>query len=583
MSKLHYASFTLLVSLLACKSGQPARVANSTLASESDSEAGQKYPGPPKSDKFNQNYIWQDYCSGNVNNPSAQIIPNYDNNLVRNAAGKLSQMWDHSYYMYDEYLRKYPETKIDPPGGVTQNAHTFLVYLCGEFRDRPSMIAAKLGWLASTNVLGREKVETFDVTRDPFEQMTAHDYLPFTRMSAALYQARISNEKIQIGQYRVDTPVPAMTVCDVKYMFSEYIRKGRSFDSISSYNSNFEQFKSNCSQEDLDYLVDFRGDSNIKPNSPESNAMIWFGMSTVMQCLDREKAAPDGNKYVVERVQCDGSVKTRTYTQNIKIGDEQCAEYYSKPFETRWNAARSALGSWMLRHESLDYNANNTKKIMKIIPNFGDDYSSSPMNFFVESEKGHLMENWKQYWHSSSFGIENQYNTGDFQVMLYERLKAAVDRHTDWYASGYDDEIGHGKTRSQAFSPFVASSYEISLSDGFVNCGPTIPCICNDTSWKDSRNYKHFMYVFKVYKDRWYTPHNLQNKQIPNFDLDWFDETTFGTVPLAKQERAWDRLGTPLENELYTVLYLHNICSNGRVAEQVDSKGRGICGPGFNQ
>ena len=50
----------------------------------------------------------------------------------------------------------------------------------------------------------------------------------------------------------------------------------------------------------------------------------------------------------------------------------------------------------------------------------------------------------------------------------------------------------------------------------------------------------------------------------------WFDETTFGTTGLAKSERAWDRLGTALEDEFDSILYLHNICSDGRLESAND-------------
>jgi hypothetical protein len=79
----------------------------------------------------------------------------------------------------------------------------------------------------------------------------------------------------------------------------------------------------------------------------------------------------------------------------------------------------------------------------------------------------------------------------------------------------------------------------------------------------DSRNYKHFMFVFKIHKDNWYTPEriNAEDQPVPNFDRYWFDETSFGESGLANSEKAWDRLGTALEDELDTVLYLHNISS----------------------
>ena len=55
---------------------------------------------------------------------------------------------------------------------------------------------------------------------------------------------------------------------------------------------------------------------------------------------------------------------------------------------------------------------------------------------------------------------------------VYKLIRNAVDRHTDWYNSGYDDEMNQQmnqrRARDQAYSPFVASSYEMSASDDFV-------------------------------------------------------------------------------------------------------------------
>jgi hypothetical protein len=72
------------------------------------------------------------------------------------------------------------------------------------------------------------------------------------------------------------------------------------------------------------------------------------------------------------------------------------------------------------------------------------------------------------------------------------------------------------------------------------------------------------MFVFKVRKEYWYTPEsiNAEETPIPNFDRYWFDETSFGESGLANSERAWDRMGTALEEEHAAVLYLHNIASH---------------------
>ena len=51
-----------------------------------------------------------------------------------------------------------------------------------------------------------------------------------------------------------------------------------------------------------------------------------------------------------------------------------------------------------------------------------------------------------------------------------------------------------------------------------------------------------------------------------------FDETSIGTNGLANSERALDRLGTALEGEMDSIIYLHNIRTNGSVDAKCGSE-----------
>ena len=72
------------------------------------------------------------------------------------------------------------------------------------------------------------------------------------------------------------------------------------------------------------------------------------------------------------------------------------------------------------------------------------------------------------------------------------------------------------------------------------------------------------MFVFRIHKDNWFTPESINDQELPlpNFDRVWLDETSFGNSSLANSEKAWDRLGTALEDEHDAILYLHNISSH---------------------
>ena len=133
--------------------------------------------------------------------------------------------------------------------------------------------------------------------------------------------------------------------------------------------------------------------------------------------------------------------------------------------------------------------------------------------------------------------------------LAYERLREAVDRHTDWYSSGFND--GNGVSKDQAYSPFVASSYEMSESNKFTSCGATVQC--------PPDGLKRWMFVFRIKKQNWYTPARILKNERINFDTMWFDETSFGASGLANNEKAWDRLGTAMEAELDSILYLIHV------------------------
>ncbi|MCJ8277167.1 MAG: hypothetical protein HRT44_07185, partial [Bdellovibrionales bacterium] len=135
------------------------------------------------------------------------------------------------------------------------------------------------------------------------------------------------------------------------------------------------------------------------------------------------------------------------------------------------------------------------------------------------------------------------------QELVYERLRGSVDRHTNWYAAGFND--GNGVVKDQAFSPFVASSYVMSASDEFTTCGITVQC--------PPDGLKRWMFIFRVKPENWYNPQRILDNEPVDFDKMWFDETSFGDSGLANGESAWDRLGTAMEEELDSILYLIHV------------------------
>jgi hypothetical protein len=504
----------------------------------------------PDQQKTEDNYrLWSEYCIGD-REATQRPMPNYKNAFVMEAATQLSRVSAHSFSLYSD-ISAHHKTKVpdELAGSVKNMAHEFLGYLCGEFRDRATMVEAKVKWVANMNYLDDEESE-FDPAGDPWSQMRAKDYDPYIQLTDALWDARQSalsaegKRYTKVGSIETDTPVVGMTVCETRYIFADYVRKDRAFDSLEAFKTGYEAFKTeNCNlPEDEDYYYDFRGDSNIKPNSPESNGMIWFSRSLVRQCDARPTATP-----------------YQTARPETNIGDAACQRYFKYPFTERWNAARAGLATWVLvdpANGGLDSNSQYT-----VIPRHEtrDDYLFGDLApYRATNQNGEPVKLLPGYiWKYGALGLPEMH--ANDKEKINRLIQIAVDRHTDWYNSGYDDQMPYKTyTRDQAYSPFVASSYEMSKSDSFVTPGTTVPVI--DES---SRNFKHWMFVFKIHKDNWYTPEriNAEDQPVPNFDRYWFDETSFGDTGLANTERAWDRLGTALEGELEALLYLHNLPS----------------------
>lgn len=568
--------------------------------------------------------LWNRYCGGQ--RLSTEIPkPNYNNDEVLTAVKKLALVSPYSFYFYSGPLFAYELKKgkelVDPPINFPQvsevkngkkNAHAFMTLLCGEFRDRPSLIQAKIKWVNKMHTLPDSPQKPINVKEDLWKQMSAHSYKSYITNSKLIFDAKkyslkSANYSVRMGQYNEDYPVEPYTVCETKFIFKKFVETNSRFNpkNLNQYLSEYKKFKNRCAQDDLDHIYDFRGDSNFKPNSPESNGMIWYSSTITNNCTRRY------GQYVLKDA------------AKEKVQDAQiCEKYATRPFAYRWAAARAGLATWMLRDKSHDAVFSAEGSPVFILPHLnpmekpfgfklplgreeemiyepeknengkyitwddqtGDmkelsdeeaaqveaDYKKQVADLEVRKAEANVArfdflkdwENSKQaFWERADLGFNQLTGLGTKNAnieLVYERLRDAVNRHTDWYSSGYDD--GLGTNRDQAYSPFVASSYEMSASDAFTAPGTTVQ--------SPADGCKHWMFVFKLKKDQWYNTRSIQAKTPIDFNKHWFDETSLGTNNLADTEHAFDRLGTALEGEMDSILYLHNITTSGAVDSQ---------------
>jgi hypothetical protein len=516
--------------------------------------------------------LWNKYCIGKADSTDIPQV-NYKNEDVKAAAAILNKIAPRSFVNYSGTVKVYKLNKNDSPNppagapaGTTNATHNFLTILCGEFRDRATMIEAKLKWVQKINKLAiTEANKPIDITKNIWSQITAAMYQPYLTISEQVFQLKRQDDESKGNRYltynnsavaeKIDYPVPGQTICETKFIFAELIQKGvTSVTDYADYKTKYDAFSAKCSDDDKNYVHVFRGDSNFKPNSPESNGMLFHANAIAPHCETTTKA-----------------VKNPKF--NVKTTDADCAAYFMSPFMSRWNAARSGLATWMLRdtkHDAAFSDYQNTQMYMIWRP----QNQPTPYNFkFSDSPTESISEflpGWN--WKLSDLGLNaiaaKQPNPQDF---IYNRIRDGVNRHTEWFKSGFYNEtaieqkyvingeqrVSDPVYRVDTYTPFVASSYVMTASDLFTNPEYTIG-IPGD-------GFKHWMFIFKVRKENWYNSKSVKDGVPVNFDKMWMDETSFGFSRLADQERAWDRLGTPLEEEFEAILYLHNITTEGQL------------------
>lgn len=533
---------------------------------------------PPLPAGANPEKIWNNYCIGN--RVSAEIPkPNYQNKEVISAVKKLAMVSPYSFYFYSgplyTYNLKNGKELVDPSAEFPQdiqevkngrkNANAFMTLLCGEFRDRPTLIKEKIRWVNKMYTLpAAKRTKPINIARELWSQVSAYDYDGYINNSRRIFAAKENEARktsVKLGKYDEDVPVEPFTVCETKFIFHKYVQNGADFEynGLANYRSEYEKFKSRCPKNDLEYIYDFRGDSNFKPNSPESNGMIWYSSTITNNCTRTKEG-----KYVLKEASKD------------KVSDPNiCEKYATSPFSYRWSAARAGLATWMLRDEKHDSTFSAEGSDVFIIPNL--DPTKGPFGFKMpDVDKTILydfMKSWEAnrevFWKRSDLGFNELAGVGSKKPnkeFAYERIRDAVNRHTDWYSSGYED--GFGILRDQAYSPFVASSYEMSASDGFTAPGMTVQ--------SPADGCKHWMFIFKLKKDKWYNTHSVRDGVPVDFNYHWLDETSFGTNHLADTEHAFDRLGTTLEGETDVILYLHKLNTSGEVFEKCGYEQMGI-------
>ncbi len=443
-----------------------------------------------------------------------------------------------------------------------KKARNFIRVLCGEHRDFPALIGAKLRHIAATTVVaGPEELQEPDLSDNLFAQLTYPAYVKLVRVMRRIYDARKrtgarDGYHYGYGAYagtsrRVDHSVPPWTHCEMKFIFANYLTADApSWIDPSAYESNYAAFRqSTCSEDDLAWMYNFRGHVNFQP--------LWL----------------ESNGFVHNSRRARGMERSR--------GDRS---YYLRPFATRHLMARKAWATYLLYPEAdhaamiqasergggpilyiedrdedgdglLDYRLFSEEPgcgdqgVGLPIPSRNCNMVSWEQAWYTQPTREHLSSWDPQSWIQPDLGFLAAVTTFEERMA---RFNQALDRHTNWGPTGYymiaaSDEGDRSPRFLGAYSPIVAASYEVSKSDFFVR---------RDYPSTDEfeQGRAKWLFVMRFRAEDYYDEEDLRTGRPMNFERHYFNETSLSNDYY--DEHALDHWGWIPPTDWYAQVYL---------------------------
>jgi hypothetical protein len=178
----------------------------------------------------NNSQLWGQYCLGDPTDPRLYLNLIMKTTLSRHGSFQNFSRWvKRVFYLSSDVLKVYglrdPNTQnkkmLSPvyrekiPQGLSLTHNAFLVYLCGEFRDRATLIEEKLRWLARLHKLPMtEQQADIDVRVSPFSQLSAKKYFDYLSLSTAVFNNRkqlTQATSVDLGDgHKIDPATPLL-------------------------------------------------------------------------------------------------------------------------------------------------------------------------------------------------------------------------------------------------------------------------------------------------------------------------------------------------------------------------------------
>ncbi|MCA9581409.1 MAG: hypothetical protein KC416_06410 [Myxococcales bacterium] len=441
-----------------------------------------------------------------------------------------------------------------------KRARNFIRVLCGEYRDHPSMLRARLEVVATAqHYAGAEEMTNVDTGKNLFTQLTYPAYVKMVntmRTMHAYRQQRGSKDGYHYGfgeqghgSRRVDESVAPWTQCEMKFMFEHYMTEGAPSASGTTYENEYDAYRaSECSPEDFEWMFDFRGHVNFQPLWLSSNAYIHNSRRARGMVLSHDDNA-----------------------------------YYLRPFATRRELSRKGMATFLFAKqddfaEMMRASESGGGPILYITDEDTDDDNVLDYRLFdqrgcgdqgvsspVPSKNcnmvpwetaeatpnvtGHVTGFSKSDFERPDLGFLDVFTTFDDRMA---RINQALDRHSNWGPTGYYMKAGSDDGDPSprffgAYSPFVASSYDVSASDGFVR--RDFP-----TTDEYERGRAKWLFVIRFRADHYYDEQDLKAGRSFDLDTAYFNETSLSND--FYRERALDHFGTIPGEEAYAQVYL---------------------------
>ena len=428
-------------------------------------------------------------------------------------------------------------------------ARNFIRVLCGELRDYPEMLGARLEAIAgATHYAGPRELASVSPNENLFTQLTFPAYERMVRTMREVHAYRQSNRTgsrdgynygfgaFGHGSRRVDNSVPPWTHCEMRFMFERYMTAGAPAPDGASYEAEYDAYRATeCTDEDLAWMYNFRGHVNFQPLWLESNAFVFNSR--------------------------------RARGAEISRRDRS---YYLRPFATRWHAARQAMGTYLFypdgdHAEMIRASEGGGGPILYITDQDTDENGLADYRLFDDLGCGDMgvglpvpsqncnMVSWEEAWHTPSttghasawdpewwdqpdMGFMRAFTTFEERMA---RFNQALDRHTNWGPTGYymldaSDPEDESPRFYGAYSPIVAASYDVSASDFFVR---------RDYPTTDpfERGRAKWLFVVKFRADDYYDEADMAAGRDIDFDRHFFNETSLSNDYY--HERALDHWG----------------------------------------